>query len=663
LCYTPIKLSHLTTEVALAESIGQFVTGSVDGVSGGTGAPYSVVQSRTENLRLVRDLQLLKNDNVNVTHVWHKIWGNVLRVALAELDINERGRMTVWAAGPNDPAPTVVGGVGIVSQNRAMNNYRHYQAKVRDGSHVLIEVSMADRNLIAYLNFFLGGVAGMLNFMWPESGGVRITPHLDSRSPAAFSYSYQGTDVPENVNLPVSGLGIAGLPDAGIPVAGQAFAGWDHSLSRQALLLLGAQLAVPDDCEAGLLIALVDCFGENFNGVDDSHEVGSSLAKMGYSCLLTRGETRIAGGSTACTILSPMRTSNVDVALTLDRINAGLVVTESVAKARVAIEPLIYVTQLALRQAGVVPAVLFPRQDFAQMHRAGVPVPPDDLATRMSLHQAMCVGGDDHDPSPVMAMTALMMHKVLNCRIPVPYLMGNVGTTDLGVQSPLWGELNLGEITTSVHPATFGNGVLAPAAQALVGVPHGLGDQYVAFHLRPARNGYYVQGHPNTRLVASAGVTRFEGEGGIAMLGHSIHLRRAAPFSGTDLSIMVSNITDEDNRISIQGSVVPHESYERWAVSRTDDFARTPGVDPQFAMLDLFADFNIMTSEDLSVFLSGPNGYRFAAGSNGRRRWPGYMWAEFLQRPALGLGGALVMFQAPKRRRLVAHASAPVAES
>jgi hypothetical protein len=186
----------------------------------------------------------------------------------------------------------------------------------------------------------------------------------------------------------------------------------------------------------------------------------------------------------------------------------------------------------------------------------------------------------------------------------------------------------------------------------LVGVPHALGDQFVELSVRAARNGFYVQGMPNTVLQDEDGHTRLNANGGIAMLGHSITLRRTQQFDGANLSIMVSNVTDDKNRLSIQGSVVGHERYERWAVSHEDDFAIAPGDSPEFACLELFVDFNILTAEDYSVFMPGGAGHRFGTSHNGRRLQPGYMWAHFLQRPALGLGGGLVMFNSPKRRRL-----------
>merc|ERR1712216_1099994 len=174
-------------------------------------------------------------------------------------------------------------------------------------------------------------------------------------------------------------------------------------------------------------------------------------------------------------------------------------------------------------------------------------------------------------------------------------------------------------------------------------------------------SGFYVRGMPNTRIIDDDGATRLEGNGGVAMLGHSITLRRAAQFGGANLSILVSSVTDEENRLSVAGSVVPHELYERWAVSHDPDFDIAAGEHPEFACLELFADYNLITCEDHSVFMHGAAGNRFGASHNGRRQQPGYMWAKFMEGPALGLGGGLVMFNSPKRRRMGGAAAAGTA--
>lgn len=652
LSFTEIKLSAYSTEAALADALQQFVTGSSDGVVGGAGAPYSVVQTRTEATRLVRELSLLKPQRVNVTHVWHRIWQNHLRSRLAALDVDGRGVMTVWQGRPDNPQviPGGAGG-GHVPNNRGMNAYRHWQSAIHNGSHVLVEIDRLDQNLVPYINYYLGGNFQMFANNWPEVGGNRIVPHLDFRNPARLTYSYLGTDIGEGVGFNTLDQGLANLPTGGA-VNNQAFGGWDDSLARFALIKLARQLCIPEDCEAGMELALLDCFGENYHGVADTEESGMDRSHMGYSALMSRGRARVPGGSIACTILSQMREGQLNVTSTLDMVGYCLNVSSTIAVARMAIEPLVYGIQLAYRQCGVTPAILFPRVDFAQMHRLGVPIPPNNLAGRAHAYDGWCKGGEDQTPSPVMIMVGLVMHKICGARVPTALLLLDVGTLDPAIQTPLWGQLNLAECYTSVHPATLNDGVLTSGAQGLVGVPHALGDQFVEFNMQASGSGYYVRGMPNTSLSSEDGHVRFNGNSGIAMLGHSITLRRAQRFGGTNLSIMVSNVTDDATRLSVQGAVVEHERHERWAVTHEGDFVVALGDSPEFACLELYADFSILTSEDYSAFLSGDAGFRFSASNNGRRMLPGYMWAQFLAGPALGLGGGLSMFNAPKRRRI-----------
>ncbi|KAL3792086.1 hypothetical protein ACHAW5_000512 [Stephanodiscus triporus] len=625
--------SSVATVSGLSNVVADYIMGTPSDWAAANVPAFSVSQARMEVVQLVDILGMVNGANISSMHVWHRIWQNVMR---ARLTVQAVPGIDVPCGWQNRPVnPVGIGGVvngGFVSKNRGINCLRHWAPDIAAGDHLLVEITKDQLYLAPYINYLLG--ANCDTFTYANFGNQRGTarkPHIARKGPVPLTYSYLIVDGEEGGGFGVMDLGIAGLPGVGgAALADQQVQGWDWEVMGAAVNLLAGAIPMLDDMEGAWMLAMIDCFAEPYHGVQNGSAIGSDERYTAYSALFSVGSRAIPKGNLLSCILTRMTCGHTDVVNARSIAAELFILANDIHRVRVCVEPLIYALQLAMRQCGATVPLVFPSANFGQLHMAGIPVPIPNNSDRSGVHLDLCGLGNSDGPSVCMAMLDLMTVKLYECAVASPFLMLRIGNDEAAATCPLLGEVNVGECFTSVHPAQLPIGVMGKEAQGLAGVQYQLGEQYKEMVIASSPQGFYVRGIPGTVASERYGRIEFQGESGVGMLGHTITLRRASGIDSQDCRIMMSAITSSGRRETIAGFIIDHARPECYAFALPGGFAGNNLRDPM-TRLDLFADFDWLTNNDLTLLLpKAPGGASFAISAAGRDKRASYVWADYL---------------------------------
>lgn len=655
LCHTKFKWTAVGTVSGLAAVVLDYVMGTTAAWVDANAPSYSVAQARVEGTSLVESLHMVEGAHISSMHLWHKIWQNVMRARLSVATVARVGAQCTWQARPDDPV-TIPNALspGYASKNRGINCMRHWAHRIATGDHLLVEITKDQLYLAPYINYLLGAGVGTFGYEnFGNQAGAARRPHIARRTPVPFTYSYLITDGEEGGAFTVVGLGLAGLPGVGgALLGGQVVAGWDWETMGAALRVLAGAVPMCDDMEGAWMLAMIDCFAEPYRGVQNGSAIGSQERFTAYSALMSVGCRSIPKGNLSCCMLTRMTTGSTNAIMAREKAGKLFTLADDIYIARLCIEPLIYALQLSLRQCGATVPVVLPEADFGQLHINAVPGPIPGQTDRSGLHLDLCGMGNKDGPSVCMAMLDLMTVKLYKCAVAAPFLMLRIGN-DAGAETcPLVGEVNMGECFTSVHPAQLPLGMMGPEAFGIAGVQYKLGEQFEEMEIVQNPNGYYVRGIPGTVVRMSGGRRELVGESGVAMLGHTITLRRASGIDSDQCRIMMSTVDQNGRRETIAGTVIGHARPNCFAFAPMNSFAANAIREPM-TRLDLFSDFDWLTSHDLTLMLPrSAIGAKFAKSREGRLRRAAYVWADYLDTVNVGVGASLVVRHLPKRRKI-----------
>lgn len=624
--------SSVSTVSGLSTVVADYVMGTPAPWADVNPQAFSVSQAKVEVTQLVETLNMVDKVHISSMHVWHRIWQNVMRARLSIQIVGGVAAQCRWLARPQNPE-TIAGGttVGYVSKSRGINCLRHWASSVAAGNHLLVEIMKDQLHLVPYINYLLGAGCGTFSYdnFGVQAGAARV-PHIAKRNPVPLTYSYFITDGEEGGGFTVVDLGLANLPAAGgAGFAAQVVDNWSWEMMGAAVRVLAGAAPMRSDMEAAWMLAVIDCFAEPYMGVQNGAAIGSDQKYTAYSALMSVGVRSVPKGNLACCMLTRMTCGHNDILEARDTAAKLFALADDINTARVCIEPLIYALQLSMRQCGATVPIVLPNADFAQLHIAGVPAPIPNNSDRSGLNMQLCGIGTTEGPSVCMAMLDMMTVKLYDCAVAGPFLMLRIGNDGAAALCPLVGNVNMGECFTSVHPAQLPVGMMGKEALGLAGVQYHLGEQFAEMQIARTPYGFYVRGVPGTAVNDRNGLPEFEGESGVAMLGHTITLRRASGIDSNDCKIMMSAISSSGRREVVAGTVIAHARPACYAFAPPNSFALNSMREPM-ARLDLFADFDWLTSNDLTLLLpKTQGGANFAASHGGRVRKPAYVWADY----------------------------------
>jgi hypothetical protein len=483
----PEKMAADTTK-----ELSGYRTLPTPGAPGAPGQFYNSSQQKIENNNLCKALGEPKNQQVNVSLLWNRVWWVHHTIRLIEY-FGAR-----WNARPVLP-------IAVDNQLMGLNTYHRTLPYVQSGVLHHIEIREADIDLIPYIYILMGSSHNTFNLDFEATdGNQKIAHHFMHRLPLV---EYQIYIVDMQNALPA---GIAnnhaypGLP-AQDAIANQPVGVFNEALLRRAMLAICSSGCIAGDMEAAWISNSVGLFAENFRGVASTELIGSDAHHPGSDGLIRGGATPVPNGNGVCTMFTFLTNGSEKTNATRDLMVKLLQCSSELPLIRHVIEPFILAFQHASRQVGMMGPAFFKNARIAGMYSPGVNLSNDADSIKRHVFEGLA-SAHPMNPSPVMYMTSLILERFFKCKMPDIMMFYGIGDSTANGHSHYdnteqWGAKR-GQVPVSVHPAQLPNALWKGDSAGLPGIPYKLDLQAHETSFRMLESGrlYGVQGRGESRV-------------------------------------------------------------------------------------------------------------------------------------------------------------------